>query len=92
MEDRLEFLLKKAKFKLTEEEKEKYINDWKEFQELLKSLDNFDLSDIEPLRQPFENEENLLRDDSKVFNRAEGILENASSIKDGYIFLKKEEK
>ncbi len=91
MKDRLEFLLKKAKLSLTEDETNKFIEDWKIFQEQLKVLDNFDLSNIEPMRQPFENEENLLRDDSEVFNREEGILENASETKDGYIFLKKKE-
>lgn len=88
MKDRLKFLLEKAKLELTENEIERYINDWKIFQEDLKLLDNFDLSNIEPLRQPFENEENALRDDSKVKNISEGILENASDKKDGYIFLK----
>ncbi len=92
MKDKLEFLLDKAKLNLTKEEKEKYINDWKKFQEDLKLLDNFDLSNVEPLRQPFENEENSLRDDSIVNNIHEGILENASENKDDYILLKSNDK
>lgn len=93
MKDRLIYLLNKANLKMSEEEIERYLKDWQEFQEDLKLFDNFDLKGIEPLRQPFENEENLLRDDSIVENNSEAILENASDSKDGYIFLaKKEEK
>ncbi len=88
----INFLTEKAKFKLTPEEIERFEKDLSEFQEQLKTLDNFDLSNVEPMRAPFEVTENELRDDSNVVNNSEIIVENASNSKDNYILLKKEDK
>ncbi|BDU67634.1 MAG: hypothetical protein TYPL_2870 [Candidatus Tyloplasma litorale] len=87
--DWIDFLLKKAKFNLTDEEKIKFSKDLEIFQEELKFLDSFDLEKIEPLRVPFENQESSLREDENIKNNSKKILENASSSKEGFIFLEK---
>ncbi len=92
MEDRIIFLLEKAKFELDKKEFTKFAEDYKNFKEDLKLFDSFDLTNIEELRQPFEKNENFLRDD-KIEEADEcGILENASKTKDGYIFLEVDDK
>ncbi len=89
----IDFLLKKSKFKLTEEEISKFEQDLDVFIEQLKSLDNIDLTNVRSTTTPFNKNENILReDDDIVVNKPEIVLENASKTKDGYIFLEKEEK
>ncbi len=86
----IEFMLSKAKFKLTEEEKIKFEKDLETFENQLKELDKFDLSDVRPIATPFVKYESILRDDEDVINNSDKILENASNTKDGYILLEKE--
>ncbi len=88
----IDFLIKKSKFRLTEEEKTKFENDLEVFISQLKQLDEFDLSDVKPIVTPFVEYENNLRDDQIEITNTEKILENASNTKDGYILLKKENK
>ncbi len=87
MNDRIKFLLEKAKLKLTDEEYSKFLVDYENFKNDLKILDNFDLLWVDELRQPFETNKNFLRKDipEKVDNKI--ILENASKTKDNYVFL-----
>lgn len=89
MNERLEHLLKRAKFNLTDEEKLLYKNDLEKFKKQLLILDGFDLSEVKPLRQPFEKVEDFLREDIAEEKESNKILENASKTKDGYIFLEK---
>ncbi len=88
----IDFLIKKAKFELTEEERTKFEKDLDVFADQLKMMDRFDLTDVRPMSTPFIEYENTLRNDDNVVNKTEKILENASNTKDGYILLKKEEK
>ncbi len=88
----IEFLLKKSKFQLTEEEISKFEKDLDIFTEQLKELDKFNLDDVRPISVPFDEIRNVLRDDSEVINKPEKIIDNASNSKDGYIFLKKGDK
>ncbi len=88
----IEFLVTKSKFKLTEEEKNKFENDLDIFEEQLKDLDKINLEGVRPIATPFVKFESDLRDDDNVVNKSEMILENASNTKDGYIILKKENK
>lgn len=89
----IDFLLKKSKFNLTEEEKIQFDKDLDIFIEQLKSLDDFELDSVRPQTAPFEKKETMLRPDVEVIkNRREIVLENASKVKDGYIFLDKEDK
>ncbi len=88
----IDFLIKKGKFRLTEEERARFDNDFEVFAMQLKALDEFDLTDVRPVSTPFVEYENVLRDDEVVINKSEKILENASNTKDGYILLKKENK
>lgn len=88
----IDFLIKKAKFNLTTEEKNKFDNDLKIFEEQLKDLDKIDLENVKPISAPFIKYENNLRDDSDVMNLSDEIVSNSSNSKDGYIFLKKENK
>ncbi len=88
----IDFLIKKSKFRLTEEEKAKFENDLEIFVLQLKQLDEFDLEGVKPIVTPFVEYENNLRDDEIVITKTEKILENASNTKDGYILFKKESK
>lgn len=89
----IEFLLKKSKFQLTEEEMVQFEKDLDVFLQQLQDLDRFDLEGVEPQTMPFDKKESILRPDEVVVeNRPEQILKNASKVKDGYIFLEKEEK
>ncbi len=88
----IDFLIQKGKFRLTEEERARFENDFDVFAMQLKGLDDFDLTDVKPVSTPFVEYENILRSDDVVINKAEKILENASNTKDGYIILKKEDK
>ena len=94
LEERIKFLMEKAKFKLSDEELIKFTKDLKNFNQALKVLDSFDLDNIEETRQPFDKVENYLRDDNIVDNNNWNFIKNASNSKDGYIFLEniKEEK
>ncbi len=88
----IDFLLKKSKFELTEEEKDRFEKDLELFIEQLKIMDEFDLENVKPMVTPFNKSENTLRQDSIVeVNDNKTILENASKEKEGYIFLEKEE-
>ncbi len=84
----IDFLTKKAKFKLTDEEVSKFEKDLDIFIHQLKDLDKFDLSNIEPISMPFVKQENLLRDDDVIENNSNMIVSNASNSKNGYILLK----
>ncbi len=89
----IEFLLGKSKFKLTEEEKTKFEKDLDVFVEQLKYLDEFNLEGVHPQVAPFQKKENILRDDETYSsNKSDIILDNASKVKNGYIFLEKEDK
>lgn len=85
--NRINFLLEKSHLKLTSEEFKSFEKDLVSFQNDLKILDNYDVKNVEPLRQPFEKNESILRDDNIVENNSYRIIENASNSKDGYILL-----
>gem|GEM_PF-2062186 len=68
IDERIKFLMSKAKFELSEEELSKFKKDLNIFIEDAKILDNFNLENIEPIRQPFDKSENLLREDDVVNN------------------------
>lgn len=92
--ERIDFLTDKAKFTLSKEEKEKFINDLQIYKNSVKILDEFDLEGVQPIRHPFEGVYNIeLREDipeteeeSKEYYDI--IMKNSSETKDGYIFLK----
>ncbi len=95
LNERIKFLSSKARFNLTTEEKEKFKTDFLEFKKMIKILDNFDLEKIEPMRELFELDRCILRED--VFNDIyqskdyyKFLLKNASKTRDNYIFLEKE--
>lgn len=89
---RIDFLIKKAKFNLSEEEKTVFRKDLIAFQESLKIFDEFELDDVEIARSPFEIFNSELREDEEFDNEIskDFLLKNASSHKDGFIFLKKD--
>ncbi|NQX83275.1 MAG: hypothetical protein HRS50_00985, partial [Mycoplasmataceae bacterium] len=60
---RIEFLIKKAKFNLTEEEKIKFYDDLIKFQESLKIFYEFNLENIIPSNLPFHITSDNLRED-----------------------------
>lgn len=95
--NKIDFLLGKVKFRLTAGERVRFERDLKNFKDSLLIFDEFDLKDIEPMRTPFENiygslREDILEDSSKSKENEKLIFKNASSIKDGYIFLEKDNK
>ena len=92
IEERIEFLMSKAKFELSKEDLSKFTKDLNIFVENVKVLDTFDLENVKPIRQPFEKSENLLRDDEVVNNNHWNFIENAPSSKDGYILLSNSKK
>lgn len=95
--NKIEFLLEKAKFNLTNEEKVKFEKDLIDFKDAISIFDNFDLEDVEAIRKPFVKSENFLREDIPETDLESEenykiIMKNASNTKDGYILLKKGDK
>ena len=84
---RICFLLEKSHLKLTPKEMIEFEKDFLIFKEDLKILDKYNTDNIEPLRQPFEKNENILRDDEIIENNSTCMVNNSSNSKDGYILL-----
>ena len=84
---RISFLLEKSHFKLTPKEMMKFEKDFLVFKKDLEILDRYNTDNVEPLRQPFEKNENVLRDDNIIENNSTCIVNNSSNSKDGYILL-----
>lgn len=87
IKERIEFLIKKAKFELTDEEKVRFEEDLLKFKENLKLFEDFDLSNVQPSRLPFEDYKESLREDDHIVNNNEYILKNASKTEKEYIVL-----
>ena len=91
IDEKINFLLNKAKFQLSKEELTKFKKDLKIFIEDIKVLDDFDLTNVESARKPFEKSENLLRDDKLIKNNNLNFIKNTGSYHEGYILLNNNE-
>lgn len=85
--NRINLLLEKSHLKFSSEEIIKFEKDFLLFKEDLKILDRYDIKNTKPLRQPFEKNSEILREDNIFENNSSNIVDNASDSKDGYIFL-----
>lgn len=92
VEKKIDYLEKKAKLKLTAEEREKFKKDYLDFLSDLKQIDRFDDLMSSVKEEDLINKDWLLthlRNDEKDLNNSSNVSENAINFKEGYIVYKK---
>ncbi len=92
IETRINLLEESVKFKLLDNEKEKFKEELIKFQKALKLLDTLDLEGVEEISTPFKVETSYLRDDNFVSNNSWNILSNSNNYVNDLIVLDEKSK
>jgi len=83
--DTLDYISKLALIELREEEKEEFIVQLEKILQYFKKLNNLNTDDVEPMRHPIDNLNNVFREDIPWKSLStEEALKNAKYTKDGY--------
>lgn len=89
IENEIEILEQKAKFKLTQTERNKFRGDLERFKKAFKLFESINLDDgVEEAYTPFKITNTFLRDDEYVENNSLNFLKNSKKFKEGFIVIK----